>query len=192
MLAEDAVGLIKEAKRTPDVITVYNEECVRAVVSEVKLLYDDIQKAFTTREIRERNDPRYASAIVVNHSSLRLNKRCLLAYMMHRVELIKKMCWDLGPTAPGGLKDALSRSENTFCRNYNNLVSRFKAHYVDLDLTATLLPPKELFIEVRVLKDCGVIETETGSISLHLHSQHFVKRSDVEHLVKQGYLVHVS
>ncbi|KAF9929273.1 DNA replication protein psf1, partial [Modicella reniformis] len=64
----------------------------------------------------------------------------------------------------------------------------------ELDLGLGMVaPPKEVFITVRVLKDCGDIVTESGAtLSLKKNSEHFVKRGDVERLINQGYLLHVA
>ena len=52
-------------------------------------------------------------------------------------------------------------------------------------------PPKDLYIEVRVLKDCGEIFTENGPVNLEINSTHFLRRVDVESLIRQGMLVQV-
>jgi len=42
---------------------------------------------------------------------------------------------------------------------------------------ATLLPPKELHVEVRVIQDCGVIQTEqvrTQNIFIFFYSVYFI------------------
>ena len=49
-------------------------------------------------------------------------------------------------------------------------------------------PPRDIFIDVRVLKDAGEIQTEYGSINLSKNSQHYVRQADVERLIAQGYL----
>lgn len=54
-----------------------------------------------------------------------------------------------------------------------------------------LHPPKELFIMVRVLQGVGEIMTENGTIMLEKDSQHFLRRSDVEPLIRQGILEHI-
>ena len=51
-----------------------------------------------------------------------------------------------------------------------------------------LQPPKDLYIEVRVVVDCGEIMTDTGSVNLEAGTVHFLRRSDVEHLIRQGML----
>lgn len=49
-------------------------------------------------------------------------------------------------------------------------------------------PPKDLFVEVRVLRDCGEIMTENGLVNLEANSTHFLRRVDVEQLIRQGLL----
>lgn len=49
-------------------------------------------------------------------------------------------------------------------------------------------PPKDLFIEVRVLKSVGKIMTDAGEVRLDKNTVHFLPRSDVELLVRQGVL----
>ena len=84
-------------------------------------------------------------------------------------------------------------------------------------LTTVSQPPKELFIEVRAVKDCGELLTYYGLLKLDIDTTHFVRRfvivicvfmaslnhlcalcsffncrSDVEHLIRQGNLVQVT
>lgn len=49
-------------------------------------------------------------------------------------------------------------------------------------------PPKDLYIEVRVLRDCGEVMTENGLVHLEANSTHFLRRADVEQLIRQGLL----
>ena len=56
-----------------------------------------------------------------------------------------------------------------------------------MDLTIDLTPPKELFIEVRVKKDMGmVILPESGEINLQKNTTHLLKRTEVDNFIKQG------
>jgi GINS complex subunit 1 len=59
------------------------------------------------------------------------------------------------------------------------------------EILQDLHPPKELFIQVRVLQGVGEIMTENGTIMLEKDSQHFLRRSDVEPLIRQGILEHI-
>jgi GINS complex subunit 1 len=92
-------------------------------------------------------------------------------------------------------------------RQYGDLLAAYKGHWTDIDLTGSLEPPRDLFIDVRVLKDAGEIQTEYGyvgdiskilkerasltsrrSINLTKNSQFYVRQGDVERLIAQGYL----
>lgn len=62
----------------------------------------------------------------------------------------------------------------------------------ELDITASITnPPKDLHVLVCVVRDCGVIQTESGSIDFKKGSRFMVKRADIEHLIVQGYLEEV-
>ena len=60
------------------------------------------------------------------------------------------------------------------------------------DLTIDQDPPKSLLIEVRCVQDHGELETDDGTvIMLKKNTQHFLPRSQVEPLIRQGILQHV-
>ena len=56
---------------------------------------------------------------------------------------------------------------------------------VAISVTGLKNPPKVLYVEVRVLRDCGEVMTESGVVNLEAHSQHFLRRVDVEQLIRQ-------
>jgi GINS complex subunit 1 len=116
---------------------------------------------------------------------MRRNKRCLLAYHRQRAEKVQEKVWkgeDLleeGPAGPGsemgesmgqegmergngGGKSSLSPEEEEYARGYAELLAAYKGQWTDIDLTGSLVPPRDLFIDVRVLKDAGEIQTEYG------------------------------
>ena len=80
--------------------------------------------------------------------------------------------------------------ESEFFSDYNKGLGAYM-DAVGMDLSTDLHPPKELYIEVRCLEDIGEIATEEGTINLEKDSQHFVRRSDVEPLIRQGLLHHI-
>lgn len=110
---------------------------------------------------------------------MRRNKRCLLAYHRVRTDKLEEMCWNgidvLGSeqVADGaerggsmnttdGSKSSLSPEEEEYVRLYGDLLAAYKGQWTDIDLTGSLEPPRDLFIDVRVLKDAGEIQTEYG------------------------------
>lgn len=155
-------------------------------------------------------DPATATALLVNHLAVRRNKRCLLAYHRVRAEKLEGMCWSgidvlEGParaqshqsgsgagdgSAPdvAEAESSLSPEEEEYVRRYSELLAAYKGQWTDIDLTGTLDPPKDLFIEVRSTTDAGEIQTEYGSINLSKNSQFYVRQNDVERLIAQGYL----
>ncbi|OMH85320.1 DNA replication complex GINS protein PSF1 [Zancudomyces culisetae] len=97
------------------------------------------------------------------------------------------------------ISEKISHVERQFIQDYTTAVKQYKDSvekelgYFTLDWTSSLeKPPVELFIEVRVLRECGEIMTEFGVINLQENSQHYVRRSDVETLINLGYLMHIS
>lgn len=128
-------------------------------------------------------DQAVACTLLVNHLSMRRNKRCLLAYHRTRTDKLEELVWngsdvvDLsdqqvrdgagsGSKAAQGGGDgptsSLSPQEEEYVRQYSDLLAAYKGQWTDIDLTGSLEPPRDLFIDVRVLKDAGEIQTEYG------------------------------
>ncbi|KAJ3134357.1 DNA replication protein psf1 [Physocladia obscura] len=91
---------------------------------------------------------------------------------------------------PSVVVQAMSPGELEFLSNYRQLLEAYRGTMLDVDLSAPLVPPKDLFIDVRVVKELGEIVTESGTIlRLMKGDQLFVRRSDVEKFITLGYLV---
>lgn len=84
--------------------------------------------------------------------------------------------------------DNLNHAEQEYFKNYQKLVMLYKSNFPDLDLSGDLEPPTNIFIDVRVLRDGGEVQTEYGVFNLIKDSQFYVRKSDVERLIQQGYL----
>lgn len=175
-------------------------------------------------------DPATACSVLINHLCMRRNKRCLLSYHRVRTDKLEEMCWSgkdvleegvrqsTGDTSAAGSRaedsnqSSLGPEEEEYFRQYGDLLSTYKGQWTDIDLTGSLEPPQDLFIDVRVLKDAGEVQTEYGyvrktglehgmghqntmltkciirAITLTKNSQFYVKQGDVERLIAQGYL----
>jgi GINS complex subunit 1 len=126
-------------------------------------------------------EPATACTMLVNHLAMRRNKRCLLAYHRTRTDKLEGLVWkgydvmDLSGQqvrdVPGGTgggdggaatTSSLSPQEEDYVRQYGDLLAAYKGRWTDIDLTGSLEPPRDLFIDVRVLKDAGEIQTEYG------------------------------
>lgn len=124
-------------------------------------------------------DQAVACTLLVNHLSMRRNKRCLLAYHRTRTDKLEELVWNgadvvdlsgqqvrdgaaAGPAPGDGSTSSLSPQEEEYMRQYSDLLAAYKGQWTDIDLTGSLEPPRDLFIDVRVLKDAGEIQTEYG------------------------------
>ncbi|CAM9243981.1 unnamed protein product [Scytosiphon promiscuus] len=192
--------LLVELKRS-DWMPPYNEDGVRGVLAEIQALYDELTDTLGGRTTSEIPDPVKVS-LVVHHQALLRNKRCLLAYLKWRTDSITQLRWETGPVVPRELQQSLSLTEMELFNTYDRILTNFTRRKrlarpvhlpslpqgLNLDLTADLQPPKELHVEVRVLDDCGEIMTDHGCVKLDRGTTHLLRRSDVEHLVRQGLL----
>jgi GINS complex subunit 1 len=131
-------------------------------------------------------DPATACTLLVDHLCMRRNKRCLLAYHRIRADKLEEIVWngndisDLAAQQQKGLNgnqevasdlgggegpsSSLSPEEEEYVRQYGDLLAAYKGQWTDIDLTGSLEPPRDLFIDVRVIKDAGEIQTEYGFV----------------------------
>ena len=207
MAANHAHMLTRHAARTLTLPTLppHQTELVRTILREVRDLDRDVSALLAPYggAFDPSADAATACALLVNHLAMRRNKRCLLAYHRVRAERLERACWEGVDVAEalGGRRDgtgavesgsegagALCPEEEEYVRLYSELLAQYKGQWTDVDLTGSLEPPKDLFVDVRVLKDAGEVQTEYGSINLTKNSQFFVRQGDVERLVAQGYL----
>lgn len=102
------------------------------------------------------------------------------------------------------IRPKLSPHEVDFLRSYAASLSELRtsafsshstnAHALteDVDLLSPInRPPKGLYLEVRVVRSCGIVYTEQGAIDFRRGHRLLVRRADVEHLIVQGYLEEV-
>ncbi|KAI4188635.1 MAG: hypothetical protein L6R41_002013 [Letrouitia leprolyta] len=210
MYGDLGLKLVQHAKRTQALshLPPYQTELVRAVTREVRDLDKDVSNILAPFEgaFNPSAEPAIACNVLVDHLCMRRNKRCLLAYHRVRSDKLEEMCWsgqdvlEKEPQPAGkqndgasmgaetGNQSSLSPEEEEYVRNYSDMLAAYKGQWTDIDLTGSLEPPKDLFIDVRVLKDAGEIQTEYGAINLTKNSQFYVRQGDVERLIAQGYL----
>lgn len=180
----------QHAKRTQALqhLPPYQTEIVRAVVREVRDLDKDVANILAPFEVpfNPSAEPATACNVLVNHLCIRRNKRCLLAYHRVRSEKLEELCWNGGDSfdqppqqnqgtrnghgsgrglgSEAGNQSSLSPEEEEYVRQYGDMLAAYKGRWTDIDLTGSLEPPRDLFIDVRVLKDAGEIQTEYGCV----------------------------
>lgn len=116
------------------------------------------------------NDRTKVPLISYRHVSLERNKRCLLAYLYNRLEFIKEMRWQFGPTLPSDIKQLLCEPEVKFFNGYSKNLASYMMSIAEeggsfgIDLTSNTKPPKTLYIEVRCVLDYGRFELDSGGM----------------------------
>lgn len=189
MHGERGASLLRELSKSRWVPP-YDGDGVRSVISEIRALLEELVDTVTKHGSSFRTDPGAASGAVVYHRAIERNKRCVLAYLHERMRRLVAHRWEYGAGSATALHDALSGTEATALNAYEKALGKYCAT-VQLDLTADQKPPRDLYIEVRVLRDCGDLMTDHGAVALRKGTAHFLRRVDVEHLVRQGALEHV-
>ena len=166
----------------------YQTELVREITREVRDLDKDVSNILAPFQgsFNPSDEPATACAILVNHLCMRRNKRCLLAYHRVRSDKLEEKCWSgddvldqenhaksvsrqgpgerSGMSSEAGTSSSLSAEEEEYVRQYSDMLAAYKGQWTDIDLTGSLEPPRDLFIDVRVLKDAGEIQTEYGYV----------------------------
>ncbi|OBA21190.1 GINS complex, Psf1 component [Metschnikowia bicuspidata var. bicuspidata NRRL YB-4993] len=218
MYGDLATKLILEAKRTKNLteLPIYEHELVKNILQETSDLHKDVEflnEQQLTQTSME-NDARRINQcqLFVTHLCLRRNKRCMLAYEKLRAGKIDEFSWlnidpvlsgsktstSLGNLAADSIRskactknlaiENLSHQEQEYFKKYQDILLDFKSSFADIDLSGDLEPPKEIFIDVRVLKNGGEVQTEYGVFNLIKDSQFYVRKSDVDRLIQQGFL----
>ncbi|CCF58262.1 hypothetical protein KAFR_0E01080 [Kazachstania africana CBS 2517] len=199
MYGDLANKLVIEAKRTQQLngkpnkatkLPMYNDEIVRNIITEVNQLKQNAEFLKENEVMSQSENKVVKCQYFVNSLCLERNKRCLLAYQRLRCDALDSMIWENnGMDSSNQDSNDLSHEEQEYLREYADLITDLKVGALsDIDISGSLTPPSDVFIDVRVLKDAGEIQTEYGVFNLIKDSQFFVRQSDVERLIQQGYL----
>jgi GINS complex subunit 1 len=186
-----AAELVRDLQRAPG-FPPYADRQLDSVHGEVTFLVDELIKGYKGwQSAAPGTQLQYAGNVIVHDSAIRRNKRCILAYLHHRLRMLMDARFTIGRALPEEMRSNMSRHEQIFFQKYSDLVSRYSAA-VGLDITIDAEPPKGLYISVRVGdEDCGQIVTEDGVLHLRPLAQLRVRRQYVEHLIRQGKIVHI-
>nr|XP_045624827.1 DNA replication complex GINS protein PSF1-like isoform X2 [Procambarus clarkii]XP_045624831.1 DNA replication complex GINS protein PSF1-like isoform X2 [Procambarus clarkii] len=162
------------------------------VLEEMTTLFEQNQRDVNATVA---GDVRFFSGVHLRHAALERNKRCLLAYLYNRLERVKAMRWEFGSILPAEIRANICEPEIQWFNRYNKnlaLYMRSLGEGTGLDLTQDTKPPKNLYVEVRCLKDYGEFEIEEGDIVvLQKNTTHYLPMSHCQHLIRQGILEQV-
>eukprot|EP00761_Pharyngomonas_kirbyi_P000354 gb/GECH01000354.1/.p1 GENE.gb/GECH01000354.1/~~gb/GECH01000354.1/.p1 ORF type:complete len:192 (+),score=41.45 gb/GECH01000354.1/:1-576(+) len=167
----------------------YNEETIREILSEMQSEYADIYD-IAHNEYIDPQDPSCAALLLLNHTAFMRNKRCISTYLHHRLLRLRQIRWNTGGTLPDLVNDNISTAEKDYFQAYSNLIGEYGAE-LNVDLGADVDPPKDVYIEVRALRDVGEITTATNVIQLRANQTFYMRRTDAEPYILQGILKQV-
>lgn len=188
MYGDAASKLVQDSKRTLGLtsLPVYQEESVRSIIKEIREINNELEELMSQGSFSEYSTESVAAFVL--HLCMHRNKRCLLAYQQVRVQKIMEMAWNDVDAYDSQQTTNLNQNELEYLKQYNEAIVDYKGEWTDIDLTGSLEPPRDLFIDVRVLKDAGEVQTEYGVFNLTKNSQFFARQTDVQRLIQQGYL----
>ncbi|CAN1249997.1 DNA replication complex GINS protein PSF1 [Linum perenne] len=191
MYARKAYELVKELSQCEKGrLQQFNEDLFNQVIDQCTQHYLELQALI--RKMQEenvdvtetRNEDHYGA--LVHHLSLTRNKRCLMAYVYNRAEVIQSLAWKVGFELfelPEEIQEKLSDSEKDYFGKHSAALQSYMAD-VDMDLNVDMVPPKDPYIKVRVLDDMGEgIMLSDKTANLARHSMHFLKRTDAEQYI---------
>lgn len=186
-----ASQLVKElASAEPGQLTRFNDDLFNQVIKECNVHYSQFYEL--TRKMQQegldvesaRNPDHYG--MLIHHLALLRNKRCLMAYVHKRAEILQSLSWKVGRVIPQEIEEKLSDYEKRYFKNHSSALQSYMRDMDNLDLTVDMVPPKDPYIKVRVLDDIGVAAIGDRDTNLASHSIHFLKRTDAEPYISQG------
>lgn len=193
-------------------IPLYNDELINNILKEVRQLKQNADYFKHLKQEQEQdildgvgsslaNEKIRGCQYFVNLICLERNKRCLMAYQRMRSDMIDKLIWNgdiennstagTGAGSKGYEYNELSHNEQEYMNQYKNVLDDLNSEselWSCVEIMGNMNPPSDIFIDIRVLKDIGEIQTEYGTFNLVKDSQFYVRQSDVERLIQQGYV----
>ena len=120
------------------------------------------------------------------------DKRCLLAYVMHRADRVELLRWNGGPVLAPEARAKLSSEEVDLFKSYCGLLLDYmEAERADALLT-DFRPPKSDTVIVRALVDCGeVAVSKGGARRINVGEVCTLARADAEPLIRRGMMQEV-
>ena len=193
---------------------------MRGLLQEISALSRGVADR-TTMDVAvdDKGAPMHKVLNEVQKCFLRRYKRCLVVYHSARCDRIENMRWNTGAVLPAGKRDNMHATEVDYFKAYSGAVSRYldgckidltavrgarrqrgawRGHLSLLPRSATrtrptqsLKPPKLDRVPAQAIADCGVVQTASGPRNVNKGETHFMSRSEVEPLVRQGLMIQV-
>ena len=177
----------------PSLVFCAQADGVREVVETMIAQYDESRNLQKLDGVNMAN-PEDSAAPIVRMLTVLRNRDMLLCYLRHRIGRVEQARWDVAGKLPDEALELLSPNELEYDREYASLLSEFQTSY-DLDLTRDTKPPSDLYIKVLAREEVGAfIGAESGATidPIRAGDTIFLRRGDVEPLIRQGRLEHLA
>mmetsp|Transcript_1844 Transcript_1844/g.5063 ORF Transcript_1844/g.5063 Transcript_1844/m.5063 type:complete len:211 (-) Transcript_1844:75-707(-) len=191
-----SVQLLRDLKRARW-LPAFNDKMIREVVEEI--LHDSKEM----RDLVSQHDlddvsREVAAGLCLYNDLVDRNRRCLLAYLNYRLERIEELRWEVGLMVPEEKYQKMHDSEKQYFHMYNTILDKYMKTYVPkckepLNLTADAEAPEDMNVQIRVCDEGlgEIVTSDSGVVRLRKGYQLFVKRTDIEHLIRAGKVEHV-
>eukprot|EP00440_Ansanella_granifera_P074194 gb/GFBE01080514.1/.p1 GENE.gb/GFBE01080514.1/~~gb/GFBE01080514.1/.p1 ORF type:complete len:214 (+),score=71.42 gb/GFBE01080514.1/:1-642(+) len=195
-----SVQLLRDLKRARW-LPQFNDKAIKEAVEEIRSDSQEMKLLVAEHQDLDELPRELVTGLILLNDLVERNKRCILAYLNARLEVIERLRWEVGLMVPEEKLQKLHDAEKQYLNNYNASLDKYMKRYVPnckqpLDLTADIEAPEDMNVQVRVVADDpslgGIVTTDSGVVRLRQGYQLLVKRSDVEHLIKAGKVVHVA
>ncbi|CAH8378896.1 unnamed protein product [Eruca vesicaria subsp. sativa] len=138
-----------------------------------------------------RNADHYGA--LVHHLSLTRNKRCLMAYVHNRAEIVRDLAWRVGLVLlelPPDIQEKLTALEKDYFKNHSKAIKSYMGK-LGIELNVDMVPPKDPYIKIRVVGDIdqGIMMSDKTT-NFTRHSMHFLKRTDAEPYIARNQLTY--
>ncbi|KAL5575609.1 hypothetical protein UlMin_017308 [Ulmus minor] len=172
-------------------LVAFNNDLFDQVIAESSQHYFELQSLIRKMQEKEldvqtsKNEDHFGA--LIHHLALVRNKRCLMAYLHNRAEILRNLIWKVGPVIPEEIQEKLSHSEEEYLKKHSASLKSYMSRS-DLDLAVDMVPPKDPYIQVRVLDDIGegIVLSDDKTVNFARHSMHFLKRTDAEQFISRG------
>uniref|UniRef100_A0A7S3CYF7 DNA replication complex GINS protein PSF1 n=1 Tax=Palpitomonas bilix TaxID=652834 RepID=A0A7S3CYF7_9EUKA len=194
MPATISAELVKELKGSTE-LPPYNAKTIVMVAQEISVLASkggELMSEYAKSESEgdEVAMAKYRGGVNVFFLAMERNRRNVLAYLYNRMKMVMNYRWVKGNKLEGRVKDSAGPTEQKFFSSYDNLLSSYEESIgMGMDLTTEMEPPRDVMVNARVTRDLGLVSLESGDVNFVKDSVMYLKRVEVEYLIRDGSLV---
>ena len=183
----------RSSRNAEEPVGEFSDEAMSQLKAECAKLYSEVLRLMDGGDARVADLPDATKAsLVVHHQRVLRNKECALFYLRERLEVLTRLRCEAGSNLPRNVRRHCSPQESQFNAAYDQLYQDF-CRASRLDPRDSLKPPRDLYVEVRCNVDCGDVQTKhSGTVRMDKGTSHFLRRADVEQLIAQGLVTHVT